>query len=76
MSKVIHRPDPLAGGGNAEPVKLHIPTQERIELCAAKTRARIGKARRRLGYEPAHSFSRGMEMTGQFVRWHYSLQGV
>ena len=36
---------------------------------AAKTRVRIDKARRLLGYEPAFALNGGMELTEQWARW-------
>ena len=53
--------------------RVHMPSEERIHLCAAKTHVRIDKARRVLGHEPVYDLARGMESTGQFVHWYYSL---
>lgn len=44
-------------------------TPRMIGFFAAKTRVRIDKARRMLGYEPTFSFERGMELTEQWARW-------
>lgn len=42
---------------------------ELIAFFAAKTRVRIDKARRLLGWEPAFTLERGMELTEQWARW-------
>ncbi|HYN22850.1 MAG TPA: NAD-dependent epimerase/dehydratase family protein [Thermoanaerobaculia bacterium] len=44
-------------------------TPPMIGFFAAKTRVRIDKARKLLGYEPAFSLERGMELTEQWARW-------
>jgi nucleoside-diphosphate-sugar epimerase len=40
-----------------------------IEFARTRTRVRIDKARRLLGYEPAFDLDRGMELTGHWARW-------
>jgi nucleoside-diphosphate-sugar epimerase len=40
-----------------------------IDFYASKTRVRIGKARRMLGYQPAFDFKLGMDLTEQWARW-------
>ncbi len=40
-----------------------------LRMLAAKTRARIDKAQRLLGYEPAFDFATGMERTAAWARW-------
>ena len=40
-----------------------------LQMLASKTRVRIDKARRLLGYEPAFDFARGMERTAAWARW-------
>jgi nucleoside-diphosphate-sugar epimerase len=40
-----------------------------IGFLRAKTRVRIDKARRILGYRPAFDFARGMELTEAWARW-------
>ena len=42
---------------------------EEIEFLRARTRVRIDKARRVLGYRPAWDLEAGMEMTGRWARW-------
>ena len=42
---------------------------EMIDFFAARTRVRIDKARRLLGYEPAFPLQRGMELTSAWARW-------
>lgn len=61
-------------GGRPGPVPddllpIHPLTPQMIGFFAAKTRVRIDKARRFLGYEPAFTFERGMELTEQWARW-------
>jgi nucleoside-diphosphate-sugar epimerase len=62
------------GGGRPAPTEekglpIHPLTPQMIGFFAAKTRVRIDKARRLLGYEPAFSLERGMELTEQWARW-------
>jgi nucleoside-diphosphate-sugar epimerase len=69
-------PAPTAGKGSnrppqAGPIPLTDPS--RLALYRAKTRVRIDKARRVLGYQPAFDFGRGMTLTEQFVKWYFSL---
>jgi nucleoside-diphosphate-sugar epimerase len=65
----------MSGGGrpsspsaDREP-PIHPLTPEMIDFFTPKTRVRIDKARRLLGWEPAFSLERGMELTGQWARW-------
>jgi len=44
-------------------------TPELVAFFAARTRVKIDKARRLLGWEPAFSLERGMELTEQWARW-------
>jgi nucleoside-diphosphate-sugar epimerase len=48
---------------------LYIPDRETRMLFAARTRVRIDKARKVLGYEPRFNLERGMELTGEWARW-------
>ena len=61
------------GGGKPAPAEKGLPihplTPQMIGFFAAKTRVRIDKARRLLGYEPAFPLQRGMELTEQWARW-------
>lgn len=62
------------GGGRAATagergLPIHPLTPQMIGFFAAKTRVRIDKARRLLGYEPAFALQRGMELTEQWARW-------
>ncbi|MFL6200004.1 MAG: NAD-dependent epimerase/dehydratase family protein [Thermoanaerobaculia bacterium] len=62
------------GGGRPAPppdkgLPIHPLTPQMVGFFAAKTRVRIDKARRLLGYEPAFPLQRGMELTGQWARW-------
>jgi nucleoside-diphosphate-sugar epimerase len=40
-----------------------------IAFFSARTRVRIDKARRLLGYEPEFSLDRGMALTAAWARW-------
>jgi nucleoside-diphosphate-sugar epimerase len=44
-------------------------TPELIRFLRARTRVRIDKARRLLGYRPAFDFAAGMDLTEQWARW-------
>lgn len=57
---------PAAGPG--EP-PIHPLSPREIGFYRARTRVRIDKARRLLGYRPAWSLDAGMEMTGRWARW-------
>jgi nucleoside-diphosphate-sugar epimerase len=59
-------------GQSSEQRPIQQPNPARLALYLAKTRVRIGKARRVLGYQPAFDLERGMALTGQFVDWYYS----
>ena len=65
----------ISGGGGrpVAPVDMGLPihplTPQMIGFFAAKTRVRIDKARRLLGYGPAFSLERGMELTEQWACW-------
>ncbi len=48
---------------------IHPLPPKMIEFFRARTRVRIDKARRLLGYEPSFDFARGMEITEQWARW-------
>jgi nucleoside-diphosphate-sugar epimerase len=64
----------MSGGGRPpgpidHGLPIHPLTPELIDFYTPKTRVRIDKARRLLGYEPAFSLERGMDLTGQWARW-------
>lgn len=40
-----------------------------VRFYAAKTRVRIDKAKRMLGYQPVFDFESGMRLTEQWARW-------
>lgn len=65
MSGTAGRPAPAPD----DRLPIHPLTPQMIGFFAARTRVRIDKARRLLGYEPAFSFERGMELTEQWARW-------
>jgi len=64
-----------SGGGAAQSdegdaaLPIHPLTPDLVTFFAARTRVRIEKARRLLGWEPAFPFARGMELTEQWARW-------
>jgi len=63
------------GGGRSASARadreppIHPLTPEMIDFFTPKTWVRIDKARRLLGWEPAFSLERGMELTAQWARW-------
>ncbi len=59
-------------GDDGKPI--HPLRPEMIDFFAARTSVRIDKARRLLGYEPAFSLERGMELTRAWARWANLLQ--
>lgn len=48
---------------------LLLPEKSELPLFAAKTRVRIDKAQKRLGYEPRFDLQRGMDLTAKWVAW-------
>jgi nucleoside-diphosphate-sugar epimerase len=48
---------------------LHVPDEMLLGLYRTKTRVRIEKANKRLGYVPKFDFERGMELTERFIHW-------
>jgi len=48
---------------------LHIPDEMLLGLYRTKTRVRIEKARKYLGYVPKFDFERGMDLTAHFIHW-------
>jgi nucleoside-diphosphate-sugar epimerase len=75
-SAVSARPlKPAASGLPQQPkpaIQLRKPHPTRLALYQAKTRVRIDKARRVLGYKPAFNLERGMALTAEFIRWYNS----
>jgi nucleoside-diphosphate-sugar epimerase len=65
MGSPVAAPRPAPSG---DPPIHHLPP-ETVDFFAARTRVRIDKARRLLGYEPAFPFERGMELTEAWARW-------
>lgn len=64
----------LAGGGRpaARPPKelpIHPLTPQMIGFFRPRTRVRIDKAKRLLGYRPVFDFESGMDLTEQWARW-------
>jgi len=55
-------------GGRTEP-PIHPLSPREIDFYRARTRVRIDKARRLLGYRPAWDLEAGMAMTGRWARW-------
>ena len=51
-----------------------LPSPRHLEEFPSRCRVRIDKARRLLGYEPAFDLARGMERTGEYLRWAYGAR--
>lgn len=72
----------MGGGGGPPPPRqessspVHPLTPELISFFAARTRVRIDKARRLLGYAPAFALERGMELTASWARWAGLIEPV
>jgi nucleoside-diphosphate-sugar epimerase len=61
-----------SGGPPAAPdraLPIHPLSPEMIGFFRARTRVRIDKAKRLLGYAPAFDFASGMDLTEQWARW-------
>jgi nucleoside-diphosphate-sugar epimerase len=52
---------------SAEPFR--VPSEPMIDFFAARTRVRIDKAKRLLGYEPRFDLERGMSLTAAWAAW-------
>ena len=65
VASLLTRPRGGAPPGGAEA----LPTPRLFEEFSSRRRARIDKARRLLGYEPAFDLARGMERTAEYLRW-------
>ncbi len=63
----------LGGGGppaaGDRELPIHPLSPELIGFFRARTRVRIDKAKRLLGYAPAFDFAAGMDLTEQWARW-------
>ncbi len=64
----------LAGGGRppapaSRELPIHPLTPQMIGFFKPRTRVRIDKAKRLLGYRPAFDFESGMELTERWARW-------
>lgn len=57
-----------AAGAGAE-LPIHPLTPEMIGFLRPRTRVRIDKAKRLLGYRPAFDFETGMDLTERWARW-------
>lgn len=53
----------------SDELPIHPLPPKMITFFRARTRVRIDKARRLLGWEPQFDFARGMELTEQWARW-------
>ena len=53
----------------AQPLPVRPLTPAEVDFFAGRTRFRIDKAKRLLGYEPQFEFERGMEMVAAWARW-------
>jgi nucleoside-diphosphate-sugar epimerase len=63
----------LGGGGlpaaSDRELPIHPLSPEMIAFFRARTRVRIDKAKRLLGYAPAFDFAAGMDLTERWARW-------
>ncbi|HEY0513504.1 MAG TPA: NAD-dependent epimerase/dehydratase family protein [Thermoanaerobaculia bacterium] len=63
----------LGSGGRPSPAAAELPvhplTPEMIGFLRPRTRVRIDKAKRLLGYRPAFDFETGMDLTERWARW-------
>lgn len=55
--------------GAAADLPVHPLSPAEIEFFRARTRVRIDRARRVLGYQPAFDLEAGMALTGEWARW-------
>jgi nucleoside-diphosphate-sugar epimerase len=74
ITKILgaNRHDPSENERSVEPENtqnIHVPDKTRHELLSSRTRVRIDKARKLLGYEPKYDFATGMSVTAEFLRW-------
>lgn len=51
------------------PEPFRVPSEYGLAFYSARTRFRIDKAKRLLGFQPAVSFEEGIALTGQWARW-------
>ena len=58
--------EPGTGGSEAGQT---LPSDRHLAEFTSGCRVKIDKARRLLGYEPAFSFTRGMDLTTDWIRW-------
>ena len=58
-----------APSSSAPNLPTHPPSPRMIAFFSTRTRVRIDKARRLLGYEPEFSLDRGMALTAAWARW-------
>lgn len=66
MGSAVHVPAP--SGGN-EDLPIHPLAPSTIDFFSTRTRVRIDKAKRLLGYRPDFDLESGMALTGQWARW-------
>jgi nucleoside-diphosphate-sugar epimerase len=69
-ARPLASPTPAVESGQTEMV-IQEPNPARLTLYQAKTRVRIDKARRVLGYSPDFDLERGMALTARFIDWYY-----
>ena len=71
--RAIQRRTPTGGRGPAAipatELPIHPLTPAMIGFLRPRTRVRIDKAKRLLGYRPAFDLETGMELTEQWARW-------
>jgi nucleoside-diphosphate-sugar epimerase len=62
-------PQPVISATNSWEKPVEVPNLYLTEFCRAKTRVRIDKAKRLLGYRPAFDLERGMQLTAAWAGW-------
>jgi nucleoside-diphosphate-sugar epimerase len=51
------------------PPHVSMPDAERLALYASRASVDVGRARELLGWEPQFDLTRGMQFTGEYIRW-------
>jgi nucleoside-diphosphate-sugar epimerase len=63
------RRDGFAASPAISPEPFRVPSEPMIDFFAARTRVRIDRAKRLLGYRPRFDLQRGMALTAAWARW-------
>lgn len=67
-SRVVQAP-PKPSSAQAADKSLHVPNETLLALYKPRTRVRIDKAKKLLGYAPKFDLERGMQLTSQYIHW-------